>query len=206
MTQKHSLLKSKLIWKLTLVASACFLSSGIYASHNSLRDQIHAREYQIQDSPDADDFFVGWFDELAENTPDNEPISPSSVKPKPLHGEDDTFFPVDETEGRMPSSRLQNLLQSAVDGSDILPSEVRDDLSDWEEKHQTPDAKATEHTPVSTTPKKVEPLRRRLSQQEQSLNPISPFAEQLIPEKQKEEAPQPETAPAPQPAKFFSPT
>lgn len=207
MTQKQSALTSKLIWKLTLVASACFLTFNIYAgepnlpkSQPTLRDHINSREYQIQDKSTVDDFYVDWFDEISDSLGGSEKASSAATKPKPLHGEDDTFFPVDDTEGRMPSSRLQTLIQSAVDGSDTLPENVREDLEDWntqeeealppeflesaEQEHEEPIQEAAPETPK-------EPLRRRAAPLDPGLAPISPMREELLqtlPERATQEA------------------
>lgn len=203
MTHKQSSLTPHLLWKLSLVAAACFFSLNIYADDfhdqkpkTSLRNQIRAQETQIHNAPNVDDFFVDWFDELADNIPDSDDAPKKLAKPKPLHGEDDTFFPIDDSEGRMPSSRLQNLIDSDLNVDESIPEEVRDDLEDWEEPNEATPAPVQTPTPTAptlVTPKeKQQPLRRSPTTTSHSLLPphsvqapaeepqIEPAAEQPI--------------------------
>lgn len=175
-----SLICSRKLLKLTLATIACFAGSTIDAdeirlNQKSVREQINKRSHSIQDAPDSEDFGFDWCHDLAEEEP---PVAQPPQKPKPLHGDDDTFFPIDESEGRMPSSRLKGLIQSAIDGADLLPQE---NDKEWEPE--------PEPTPPPA-PKKPEQLRRRPTDQAERLAPLSPVDDELIPT----------PAPTPQPA------
>lgn len=220
MTQKHSALTPKLILKLTLVASACFLALNIYAGDTSspqisptLREHLNSRDCQIQNKSTVDDFYVDWFDEISDSLGSSEDATSSASKAKPLHGEDDTFFPIDDSEGRMPSSRLQTLIQSAVDGSDTLPEDVREDLEDWAPEEQEeeplppefieeevlPQFSEPAEAPAPVTPKAPGQLRRRASAAEEDLAPISPLKEELLPQQPGQTQPTPPPLPPSQP-------
>lgn len=178
----------------TFVAGICLLSTSVFAenatySPPTLREQLEARSRQLQDSTDKADFFADWFDDLAEAEENTDTPAPS--QPKPLHGGDDTFFPVDDTEGRIPASRLQNLLKSV--SKEITPTGEADDSQleedDWKHTQENiplpyqPTTNRKKATDQRTAPKPIKenpPLSR--PKNESQLAPLIPTDEELLPQ------------------------